>query len=97
MPSNAPLGRVAVQVTYNAVTSNTTAATVAANSFGIFAVNSGGFGPGILQNFVAQTNQPLNSLVQTAAPGQVITLWGTGLGPVSADNVAPTPGNLPTG
>lgn len=96
MPSNAPLGRVAIQVTYNSVTSNTTAATVAANSFGVFATNSGGFGPGILYNFVAQNNQPLNSLVQTAAPGQVITLWGTGLGPVSADNVAPTPGNLAT-
>jgi len=96
MPSNAPLGRVAIQVTYNSAPSNTTAATVAANSFGIFAANSGGFGPGILYNFVAQNNQPLNSLVQTAAPGQVITLWGTGLGPVSADNVAPTPGNLAT-
>jgi uncharacterized protein (TIGR03437 family) len=96
MPSNAPLGRVAIQVTYNSVTSNTTAATVAANSFGVFATNSGGFGPGILYNFVAQNNQPLNSLVQTAAPGQVITLWGTGLGPVSADNVAPTPGDLAT-
>jgi uncharacterized protein (TIGR03437 family) len=96
MPSDAPLGRVAIQVTYNSATSNTTAATVAANSFGIFAANSGGFGTGILYNFVAQNNQPLNSLVQTAAPGQVITLWGTGLGPVSADNVAPTPGNLAT-
>ena len=96
MPSNAPLGRVAIQVTYNGTASNTTAATVVANSFGIFAANSGGFGPGILQNFISQTNQPLNTLVQTAAPGQVITLWGTGLGPVSADNVAPTPGDLST-
>ncbi|HLK20698.1 MAG TPA: hypothetical protein VKT81_17210 [Bryobacteraceae bacterium] len=96
MPSDAPLGRVAIQVTYNSTPSNTTAATVAANSFGIFAANSGGFGPGILYNFVAQNNQPLNSLVETAAPGQVITLWGTGLGPVSVDNVAPAPGNLAT-
>jgi uncharacterized protein (TIGR03437 family) len=96
MPSNAPLGRVAIQVTFNSVASNTTAATVVANSFGIFAVNSGGFGPGILQNFITQANQPINTLSQTAAPGQVVTLWGTGLGPVSTDNVAPTPGNLPT-
>jgi uncharacterized protein (TIGR03437 family) len=96
MPSNAPLGRVAIQVTYNGTASNTTAATVVANSFGIFAANSGGFGPGILQNFITSANQPLNSLVQTAAPGQAVILWGTGLGPVSADNVAPTPGNLST-
>jgi uncharacterized protein (TIGR03437 family) len=96
MPSNAPLGRVSIRVTYNGDTSNSTAATVVAISFGIFAANSGGYGPGILQNFVAQDRQPLNSLVQTAAPGQVITLWGTGLGPVTADNVAPTPGDLST-
>src|SRR5207253_8114291 len=33
----------------------------------------------------------------TAQPGQVITLWGTGLGPVTGgDNVAPPAGNLPT-
>jgi uncharacterized protein (TIGR03437 family) len=96
MPSNAPLGRVAIQVTYNGSASNTTAATVTANSIGIFAANSGGFGPGILQNYISAANQPLNSLVQTAAPGQAVVLWGTGLGPVSADNVAPTPGNLST-
>src|ERR1017187_2899114 len=96
MPSNAPLGRVAIQVTYNGTASNTTAATVVANSCGIFAANSGGFGPGMLQNFITSANQPLNSLVQTAAPGQAVVLWGTGLGPVSADNVAPTPGNLST-
>src|SRR5215469_922280 len=67
MPSNAPLGRVSVQVTYNAgtsgcfgpgnapcygPTSNPAPVTVVANRFGIFAVKGGGFGPGILQNFV---------------------------------------------
>ena len=35
MPSNAPLGPVSIQVTYNNDTSNMTTATVAANSFGI--------------------------------------------------------------
>jgi uncharacterized protein (TIGR03437 family) len=96
MPSNAPLGQVSVRLTYNGATSNPVTATVAQSSFGIFAANSAGFGPGILQNFISQTNQPINSLTATAAPGQAISLWGTGLGPVSADNVAPTPGNLPT-
>jgi uncharacterized protein (TIGR03437 family) len=37
MPSNAPLGQVSVTVTYSAVASNRTTATVAASSFGIFA------------------------------------------------------------
>jgi len=96
MPSNAPLGRVSINVTFGGSTSNPGTAMVAPSGFGIFAVNSGGFGPGVFQNYIAQANQPINSLTAAAAPGQVITLWGTGLGPVPADNVAPTPGNLPT-
>ena len=111
MPSNAPLGRVSVQVTYNAPslpcfgpgsapcygpTSNPVPVTVVPSNFGIFALNGGGFGPGILQNFISQASQPINSNTQTARPGQVITMWGTGLGPLaSADNVAPPAGSLP--
>jgi hypothetical protein len=38
-----------------------------------------------------------NSTGYTAEPSQVITLFGTGLGPISGpDNVAPPSGNLPT-
>ncbi len=96
MPSNTPLGQVSIWVTFNGATSNPATATVATSSFGIFATNSGGFGPGILQNYIAANNQPINSLSATAAPGQVITLWGTGLGPVAADDIAPTAGNLST-
>ena len=97
MPSNAPLGKVSVQLSYQGQAGNPTTATVVDNSFGTFAVNSGGFGPGILQNYIAADNQPINSLRQTASPGQAITLWGTGLGPVGGpDNVAPSAGNLPT-
>jgi uncharacterized protein (TIGR03437 family) len=111
MPSNAPLGRVSVQVTYAGAnvpcfgpgsspcfgpTSNPAPLTVVPNSFGIFAVNGGGFGPGILQNFISTTSQPINSTAQTAAPGQVVTLWGTGLGPITGpDNVAPAAASLP--
>jgi uncharacterized protein (TIGR03437 family) len=96
MPSTTPLGLVSIWVTFNGVTSNPGTATVATSSFGIFTISGGGFGPGILQNYISANNQPTNSLTATAAPGQVITLWGTGLGPVAADNVAPTAGNLST-
>jgi uncharacterized protein (TIGR03437 family) len=96
MPSNAPVGRVSITVTFNGATSNPVTATVAASSFGIFSAASTGYGPGIVQNFVSATSQPINSLAATAAPGQPVTLWGTGLGPVAADNVAPTAGNLAT-
>jgi uncharacterized protein (TIGR03437 family) len=96
MPSNAPLGQVSVTVTYNADASNRATATVTASSFGILAVNGAGYGPGVLSNYVADDNQPQNSLVQTAIPGQMVTLQGTGLGAVSDDSVVPTPGNLST-
>ena len=97
MPSNAPLGLVSVQVTYNGVKSNPSPVNVVNSSFGTFAANSGGYGPSIVFNFVSQTQQPNNSLTSTAKPGQVVTLWGTGLGPVNGpDNVAPAAGNLPT-
>jgi uncharacterized protein (TIGR03437 family) len=94
MPSNAPLGRVSIQVSYNSQTSNPVPAIVVASSFGIFAVDGGGTGPGIFTDFVNVSSSPVNSLTGAAAPGQVVTIWGTGLGPVPVDNVAPSAGNL---
>ncbi|HKX00766.1 MAG TPA: BACON domain-containing carbohydrate-binding protein [Bryobacteraceae bacterium] len=95
MPSNAPLGDVEITVTYNGVTSAPAALHVANTNFGAFNT-SGGSGPGIFQNYIAAAQQPLNTRSSTARPGQVVTLWGTGLGPISKpDNVAPPAGNLP--
>jgi uncharacterized protein (TIGR03437 family) len=69
--------------------------TVVASSLGIFAINSGGFGPGVVQNFTPEA-LPVNSAVATARPGQAVIAWGTGLGPgLNPDNVAPQPGDLP--
>ena len=96
MPSNAPQGRVSVQVSYSGQTSNPAPVTVVPASFGIFAVNGGGFGPAVVQNFISAASQPINSLSQAAAPGQVEVLWGTGLGALTApDNQAPPAGSLP--
>jgi len=96
MPSDAPLGRVSVRVTYQGVESNPVTATVADHSLGIFTATGGGIGPGIVQNFVSQLEQPINSAQQTAKSGQVVTLWATGLGPISgADGAAPPIGTLP--
>lgn len=95
MPSNAPLGMSSLRVLFNNVRSNPMTVNVGASALGIFSATETGLGPGILQNFISQSNQPINSPTTAAQPGQVITLWGTGLGPVAADNVAPTAGNLP--
>ncbi len=96
MPSNAPLGAASLRVTYNNANSNFLPVRIANTAFGIFTALGTGIGPGILQNFVSAANQPINAPKITAAPGQTITLWGTGLGPVSyPDTSQPKPGNLP--
>lgn len=97
MPSNAPLGMSSMVVTVNNVKSFAYPVQIVNSSPGIFAVNSAGIGPGVFQNFNAPDDQPVNSLIKSAMPGQAITMWATGLGPVAyADNISPSPGDLPT-
>ena len=96
MPSGAPLGQASIRVTFNGEAGNFSPVSVVESSLGIFTANSGGFGVAVIQNFVAQENQPFNSLSEAARPGQVVTLWATGLGAgLNEDNVAPQAGNLP--
>lgn len=96
MPSNAPLGNASLQVVTASGKGNLSPVRIVSSAFGIFSALGSGQGPGILQNFIAQTNQPINSPTIVAQPGQTIILWGTGLGPVSyPDNQAPQAGNLP--
>ena len=98
MPSDAPLGRVTVRVTFNGEQSNPATVPVVDNSVGIFTMTGAGIGPGIVQNFVSKTEQPINTTTKTAKPGQVVTMWATGLGPIDApDNTAPPVGTLPFG
>ena len=95
IPSNAPLGDAEMIVTYNGNASRAVAVRIARNNFGIFATSQGR-GPGIIQNYMTQLEQPLNTRSATAKPRQVVILWGTGAGPITApDNVAPPAGNLP--
>jgi uncharacterized protein (TIGR03437 family) len=96
MPSNVPVGKVAVRVRFNNQRSNPAIVNVVESSVGLFSINSAGFGPAVLQNFVTATDQPINTARVTAKPGQFAILWATGLGPVShADNIAPTAADLP--
>jgi uncharacterized protein (TIGR03437 family) len=53
---------------------------------GIFTRNQAGHGQTILQNVVSLTDWPLNEVTEAAQPGQAAILWGTGLGPVAADD-----------
>lgn len=98
LPSNAPLGLASLQVTFSGARSNLAPVRIAPNSPGLFTATGYGAGPGIFQNYVSAADQPINSSLNSVKPGQVVTLWGTGLGPItSADNVAPPVGTLNTG
>jgi len=98
MPSNAPVGKVSVQITYQGLKSNPAPVAVVNDSFGIISAAGTGQGPGLLQDFVANVAKlPANTFAKPAKPGQTVILYGTGLGPVNyADNIAPQQANLPT-
>ena len=88
IPSNTPIGAGQLTVSFGGQTSTNFPVNIVRSSFGIFTSNQGGSGPGIAQNFNSQTDQPINSILASARPGQTITLWGTGLGPITGDDAA---------
>jgi uncharacterized protein (TIGR03437 family) len=96
MPSNAPEGDGTLVVSYQNLASTSVPIRVVRSAFGTFTRNQAGSGPAMVQNFISQIAMPPNTLANSAAPGQTLILWGTGLGPVNGDESAgPLPGALP--
>ena len=94
MPSNAPLGTVSVQVTFNGVKGNMAAVTVAANAPSIYTATGAGLGQGVFPN-ATSTDAIQNSAGQSVMQGQIGVLWLTGLGGISGpDNDLPPVGTL---
>lgn len=92
LPSSTPVGTGTITVSYNGVASPTAPIKVAANSPGLFTRSQQGSGPGVVQDSKGTANGFTNSF----APGQTVTFWATGLGPIAAsDAVTPPSGNLP--
>ncbi len=80
LPSRTPTGTGTVRVTYNGQSASGPI-TVVQNNIGIFTVDSSGGGDAIA--FL-----PDNGLItpsHAANPGDTVTFWGTGLGPVTSD------------
>ena len=95
LPSTTPIGTGTLTVTYNGQTSPTFPITVVASSFGTFAWNEAGTGPGVMTNAITGVNiTPFH----TVKPGDYVTLWGTGLGaaadPSTEATAPPTQTNL---
>jgi uncharacterized protein (TIGR03437 family) len=92
LPSATPTGTGTLTVTYNNVSSPSAPIKVVANSLGMFTRNQQGSGPGVVQD----ANGNYNSFVNSFAPNQTVTFWGTGLGPIAGSDASPPPtGNLP--
>jgi uncharacterized protein (TIGR03437 family) len=90
LPSNVPVGNAQLTVTYNGLTSLPANITVSTTSFGVFFTSANEADAAIAQNYVGPSSYPLNQPSTPAMPGQVVLVWGTGLGPISTpDNVAP--------
>jgi uncharacterized protein (TIGR03437 family) len=83
MPSGTPTGAGTVVVSYNGQSSASFPVTVAAVSAGTFSLNHAGTGPGAFFNVASDGSLTRNTLFHPAAPGQIVTLYATGLGPIA--------------
>ena len=91
LPSNTPAGTGTLTVTYTpsggTAQSATASITVVPASFGTFAFNNAGSGPGIIMNAKYSAFTPFSS----ATPNETVILWGTGLGPTTVEGTGPPP------
>jgi uncharacterized protein (TIGR03437 family) len=91
LPSDTPVGSATLTVTFNGQTSAPAAFTVVRSNFGAFTNNQRGSGPAVVQNFNSQTDLARNGLTEAANWGQVVILWGTGLGPITGSDAGQPP------
>lgn len=92
LPSTTPTGPATLTVTTSSGTSAPANFQVVDHSFGINSVNQSGAGPGIIDN----SSYKLITEDSAAQAGDVIIIWGTGLGAVTGkEQDGPLPGNLP--
>jgi uncharacterized protein (TIGR03437 family) len=97
LPSQTPEGNGTLTVTYNGQTTAAAQIRVVRSAFGMFTLNQGGSGPGVFQNANSGTDQPVNTLTVGARPGQLVIIWGTGLGPVTENEATGArPGDMPS-
>ena len=94
LPSNTPVGAGELTINYNGQTSDQAPINVVPNNVGIFTIDSSGQGPGI----VTYSDYSLVSAVKAdgcggpntacgaANPGDTLTLWATGLGPIAGSD-----------
>ena len=85
LPSKTPTGTGTISLTYNGQTA-TAPIVVAQSNLGIFTVNQSGTGDAIA---FLNSDNGLITPTHAVNAGDVVILWGTGLGPVSTDETQP--------
>jgi uncharacterized protein (TIGR03437 family) len=79
-----------VTVTVNGEASQPAAVTIVPSAPGFFFSRVAGVDFAVAQNMAGPADYPLNQAASPAHPGQIVLLWGTGLGAIAgADNTAP--------
>ena len=96
LPSNTPTGNATFTVSYNNQVSNGMSQTVVSSNVGLFTIDSSGEGPaiatyadyGLVSAAKASNCGGPNTACGAANPGDTLSLWATGLGPVNGDDSA---------
>jgi uncharacterized protein (TIGR03437 family) len=82
LPSATPVGTGTITVTTSAGTSTAVPIQVVQSDFGLLTVNNG---TGPVAGFDANNEGALLGYSAAANPGEILELWGTGLGPTKGD------------
>ena len=91
IPSTTPLGPASVTLNYNGQNSAPQSVYIVATSFGLYSAG----GEATLAQNITGNGLQLNNLTHPAHPQDFVTLWGTGLGPATADQVTVLLGGHP--
>jgi uncharacterized protein (TIGR03437 family) len=83
LPASTPLGAADVTLTIDGQSSAPARIMVTRTNFGLFTQAGNGLGSANAQN----QDATVNKLTNPALPGQYVTLWGTGLGLATSDEV----------
>ena len=84
LPSSTPLGTGTVTINNNGATA-TAPLTVVQSAFGIFTTFGVGFGSALVFNMNSDGSTSQNGVLQSAQPGQMVMINGTGLGAIASD------------
>ena len=83
VPWGAATGTVQLTVETPQGTSTPVNVSIVETAPGLFSQAASGRGPGAVLNFVSQGNTPINTAASTIVPDGIVSIFGTGLGPVT--------------